>query len=214
MIYLIEKEKRTEIKLEDVQELSYQELFDKTNPKYFVELPNLVEGSDSNMKMMMPNNLYIFCTSNYRDDKKVIEDNLLRRFDVIEIYPKYGNIFKSEDISKFLSKLNDEILKQFKDEIHPDRYLIGHANWLDITDEDSEDNEKLFYTSLLKVLVEFKEIREIEFDTYVKPILKELFKDGEHLSKRIKQYLNDCEFEYKSYKEMVEKLQSKIYPFL
>jgi hypothetical protein len=219
LIYLIEKDKRTKIELEEEQELSYKELFEKINPQHFVELPNLVEGSDSNIKMIMPDNLYVFCTSNYRDDKKVIEDNLLRRFDVVEIYPQTQEelgeeIFKSKDVSDFLNKLNELIEKQFKDETHPDRYLLGHANWLGITKEDSEDNKRLFYTALLKVLVEFKEIREVDFETYVKPIVEELFKEGEHLSERIKQYLDECDFKYESYKEMVSTLQVKIYDFL
>ncbi len=219
LIYLIEKDKRTEIKLEDDQELSYEELFEKVKPKHFVELPNLVEGSESNIKMIMPNNLFVFCTSNYRDDKKVIEDNLLRRFDVVEIYPQTQEelgekIFKSKEVSDFLSKLNELIEEQFKDETHPDRYLVGHANWLNITDEESEENKKLFYVALLKVLVEFKEIREVDFETYVRPILEELVKESEHLSDQLKQYIDECNFEYKSYKEMVEKLQKKIYNFV
>ena len=219
LIYLIEKDKRTEIKLENDQELSYEELFEKVKPKHFVELPNLVEGSESNIKMIMPDNLYVFCTSNYRDDKKVIEDNLLRRFDVVEIYPQTQEelgeeIFKSKEVSDFLSKLNELIEEQFKDETHPDRYLVGHANWLSITDKENEDNKKLFYTALLKVLVEFKEIREVDFETYVRPILEELVKESEHLSDQLKQYIDECNFEYKSYKEMVEKLQKKIYSFV
>jgi hypothetical protein len=117
LIYLIEKDKRTLIALDDEQELSYEELFRQVEPKHFVELPNLVKNSESNTKMIMPDNLYVFCTSNYRDDRKVIEDNLLRRFDVVEIYPKYFDeswvdgdgelIFKSEDVSDFLAKLNE-----------------------------------------------------------------------------------------------------------
>ncbi len=223
LIYLIEKDKRTLIALDNEQELSYEELFSQVNPKYFVELPNLVENSESNTKMIMPDNLYVFCTSNYRDDRKVIEDNLLRRFDVVEIYPKYfdeswvdGNgelIFKSEDISKFLEKLNGAILKQFGNETHPDRYLVGHANWLNI----EEDDEALFYTALLKVIIEFKEIREVDFNSYVKPILQKLFKKDDELSDRIKTYLEDF-YDYKedklklnSYKSLVEKLQAKIY---
>jgi hypothetical protein len=223
LIYLIEKDKRTLIALDNEQELSYEELFSQVNPKYFVELPNLVENSESNTKMIMPDNLYVFCTSNYRDDRKVIEDNLLRRFDVVEIYPKYfdeswvdGNgelIFKSEDISKFLEKLNGAILKQFGNETHPDRYLVGHANWLNI----EKDDEALFYTALLKVIIEFKEIREVDFNSYVKPILQKLFKKDDELSDRIKTYLEDF-YDYKedklklnSYKSLVEKLQAKIY---
>lgn len=225
LIYLIEDKKRTIVDLDipNNTEIVYDELFDKINEKSkennksldYVELPSLVENSQNNTKMIVPDNLFIFCTSNYRDDKKVIEDNLLRRFDVIEIYPKYDGIYKSEDIPKFLEKLNDEILKQFKDEIHPDRYLIGHANWLDIKEEDNEDNLVLFYKALLKVIIEFKEIREIDFDSEVKPILENVFKDIKSISNRLEQYLkifyNDDKLGLKSYKNIVDILQKKIY---
>lgn len=218
LIYLIEKDKRTKIEIEDEQELSYEELFEKVNPQHFVELPNLVEGRDSNTKMLMPANLYVFCTSNYRDDKKVIEDNLLRRFDVVEIYPQTqdvlgAEIFKSKDVSDFLSHLNKEILEKFENETHSDRYLIGHANWLNITDEESDENKKLFYSALLKVLIEFKEIREVDFENYTKDIVKEVYTNSK-LPDRLKAYIEACDFEYKSYKEMVGKLQKEIYSFL
>jgi hypothetical protein len=225
LIYLIEDKKRTIVDLDfpNNTEIVYDELFNKINEKSkennktldYVELPSLVENSQNNTKMIVPDNLFIFCTSNYRDDKKVIEDNLLRRFDVIEIYPKYDGIYKSEDIPKFLKKLNDEILKQFKDEIHPDRYLIGHANWLDIKEEENEDNLVLFYKALLKVIIEFKEIREIDFDSEVKPILEKVFKDIKLISNRLDQYLKifyyDDKLKLKSYKHIVDILQQEIY---
>jgi len=181
--------------------------------KHYIEIPYLVDTSTAYRKMVLPSNLYLFCTSNYRDDKKVIEDNLLRRFDVVEIYPKYDEIFKSEDIPQFLELLNEKILVQFKEEIHPDRYLIGHANWLKITDEENEENKKLFYTALFKVIIEFKEIREVDFDTYCGEILGSVLKNND-LPDRIKSYIQECNFEYKSYKEMVEKLQKEIYSFV
>ena len=225
LIYLIEDKKRTIVDLDipDDTEIAYDELFEKINEKAkendksldYVELPSLVENSQNNTKMIVPDNLFIFCTSNYRDDKKVIEDNLLRRFDVIEIYPKYKDIYKSDDIPKFLEKLNDEILKQFKDETHPDRYLIGHANWLDIKEEDNEDNLVSFYKALLKVIIEFKEIREIDFYSEVKPILEKVFKDIKLISDRLDQYLKifyiDDKLELKSYKHIVDILQQEFY---
>jgi len=223
LIYLIEVKKRVTVdptQFEDGKEYGYQEFIEKVledkDNKHSIQIPYLVDTSTDYRKMVLPSNLYIFCTSNYRDDKKVIEDNLLRRFDVVEVYPKYKGVLKSDDMAKFLEKLNKEILEQFKREMHPDRYLVGHANWLDITDADNDKNKKLFYTALLKVIIEFKEIREVDFDAYVKPILKKLFKNDEHLSTRIEKYLNDCNFDLKSdkYKEIVEKLQSKIYSFL
>lgn len=230
LIYLIEEKKRVTVdteKFEDGQEYEYQafieEILEDEDNKHYIEIPYLVDTSTSYRKMVLPSNLYIFCTSNYRDDKKVIEDNLLRRFDVVEIYPKYYNeswknekdklVFKAKDVSEFLEWLNSKILEKFDSEIHPDRYLVGHANWLDITEDDTEKNKKLFYTALLKVIVEFKEIREVDFNTYTEEILKEVFTDSE-LSDRIKSYIEDCDFKYTSYKEMVEKLQKKIYGFL
>jgi len=220
LIYLIEEKKRVTVdstKFEDGEEYEYQEFIEKVledeNNKHSIQIPYLVDTSTDYRKMVLPSNLYIFCTSNYRDDKKVIEDNLLRRFDVVEVYPKYEGIFESTDIPQFLKILNQEFLKQFDQEMHPDRYLVGHANWLYITNEDSEKNKKRFYTALLKVIIELKEIREIDFKNYTKKILEKVLQDT-NLSYRIKEYIEACNFEYKSYKEMVEKLQSKIYPFL
>jgi len=223
LIYLIEDTKRTKVKL-DEQTLSYDELIELVKPLHFVELPSLVENSDTNTKMIIPDNLYIFCTSNYRDDKKVIEDNLLRRFDVIEMYPKNQEelgkedkefIFKSKEVSDFLEKLNKEILTAFKEETHPDRNIIGHANWLKITDEESNENRQLFYKALLKVVIEFKEIREVEFEFFVQPIFSEVFKKENGLSATIEKYLEIFYTEdiltLSTYKEMVEKLQKEIY---
>ncbi|MFK5937244.1 MAG: AAA family ATPase [Sulfurimonas sp.] len=223
LIYLIEDTKRTKVRLEE-QTLSYDELIKQVNPEHFVELPSLVENNDINTKMIIPDNLYIFCTSNYRDDKKVIEDNLLRRFDVIEMYPKNQEeldkedgkfIFKSKEASDFLEKLNKEILTAFNDETHPDRNIIGHANWLNITDEENDKNRQLFYKALLKVVIEFKEIREVEFESFVQPILSVVFKKQKGLSQTIEKYLDifytDGELKLSTYKEMVDKLQKEIY---
>ena len=225
LIYLIEEKKRVTVdadKFENGKEYEYQafieEVLKDENNKHYIEIPYLVDTSTAYRKMVLPTNLYIFCTSNYRDDKKVIEDNLLRRFDVVEIYPQTQeqlgeDVFKSKDISDFLAHLNEEILKKFEDEVHPDRYLIGHANWLDITEDDNDENKKQFYTALLKVLIEFKEIREVDFDAYAKDIIKGVCTDN-NLSDRLKEYIEACDFKYESYKEMVEKLQKEIYSFL
>lgn len=226
LIYLIEDTKRVAIELDipNNAAISYYKLFNKIDQKFkennktlhHVELPSLVENSNANIKMIIPKNLFIFCTSNYRDDKKVIEDNLLRRFDVIEIYPKYDEkIYKSKDIPLFLEKLNNQILEQFKNETHPDRYMIGHANWLDIQEEENKDSQIAFYKALLKVIIEFKEIREIDFDSEVKPILEKVFKDIKSISDRLELYLkifyNDDKLELKSYKNIVDILQQKVY---
>lgn len=233
LIYLIEESKRTVVDLAiSNREIAYFELFEKIKEKYgnedkqlhYVELPSLVENVEQNIKMIVPDNFYIFCTSNYRDDKKVIEDNLLRRFDVVEVYPKTKeelgqnkkgeDIFKSDDVSKFLEILNDSIFDKFKEETHPDRYLIGHANWINIGNENTEQNKKTFYKALLKVIIEFKEIREIEFKDYVKPILKNVAKD-KNLPETIQEYLKiifkEDTFQVNSYKEIVDLLQKEIY---
>jgi hypothetical protein len=222
LIYLIETKKRVTVdvtQFEDKKEYDYQAfieqiLKDEKN-EHYIEIPYLVDTSTEYRKMVLPTNLYIFCTSNYRDDKKVIEDNLLRRFDVVEIYPQTQDelgveIFKSKEVSDFLSKLNELIENKFEEETHPDRYLVGHANWLDITEEENDENKKLFYTALLKVIIEFKEIREVDFKSYTKDIVKDVCINSE-LPDRLKAYIEACDFEYKSYKEMVEKLQKKIY---
>ena len=118
-------------------------------------------------KLIVPNNLYFFCTSNYRDDKKIIEDNLLRRFDLIELYPDETAI-QDESAQLFLKTLNISILKHFKEsEIHPDRFMIGHATWLNV------NNKETFCRAFLKAITEFKDIREIEFRN-LEPILKDI----------------------------------------
>jgi len=196
LIYLIEEDKRAKNIVADDREYVYQELIEKIiegNPKTaYVEIPYLVNDSTEYRKMIMPNNLYIFCTSNYRDDKKVIEDNLLRRFEVLEIYPKADVVHKF--CREFFSQLNEKILEVMKDEIHPDRFLIGHSNWLKV------DNEEKFYRAFLKVVVEFKDIKEVEFSEFKEIVPKLLLLDGLDLS---------------SYKALIEDLQTKAgYDFL
>jgi len=202
LIYLIEDDKRAKGYEADNEAYEYQELVEKIiadKPETaYVEVPYLVNSSTEYRKMIMPDNLYIFCTSNYRDDKKVIEDNLLRRFEVLEIYPKYkkdiGENFKSQDVSDFLEALNAQILKVLEDEIHADRFLIGHSNWLKV------ESEEEFYRAFLKVVVEFKDIKEVEFSDF-KEIVQDL---------PIKGKLN-----FSSYKNLIEDLQTKAgYDFL
>ncbi|WP_457745487.1 AAA family ATPase [Sulfurimonas sp.] len=212
LIYLIEGDKRTTIdsrKLEENKEYGYQKLIEAIAPKHYVKIPFLVNTSTDYRKMILPSNLYIFCTSNYRDDKKVIEDNLLRRFDVIEMYPQYkadiGDDFISQGVSDFLYELNEAILKVFNSsgEIHPDRFLIGHANWLKITDNDG----KGFYKALLKVVIDFKEIKEIDFASGIKEVFKEIRLNEENW---VKKYFEAVKTE-KDYKSLVEELQKQVY---
>jgi len=196
LIYLIEDDKRAKGYEADNEAYGYQELVEKiiaNNPETaYVEVPYLVNSSTEYRKMIMPDNLYIFCTSNYRDDKKVIEDNLLRRFEVLEIYPKASVVH--EYCREFFEQLNENILTKLEDEIHPDRFLIGHSNWLKVESEES------FYRAFLKVVVEFKDIKEIEFNDF-KEIVQDLPIKGE---------LN-----FSSYKNLIEDLQTKAgYDFL
>lgn len=180
LIYLIEPSKRAKIQNTAVtgsfEYASLIEAYLKENPQtHYVEIPFLVSNETKYRKMILPDNLYVFCTSNYRDDKKVIEDNLLRRFDVIEVYPRYDySEYHSKEIADFLKMLNTSILKVFElNEIHPDRFQIGHANWLNIGKEETT-KEIEFYKALLKVVVEFKEIREIEYKRGIKPIFESI----------------------------------------
>ena len=174
LIYLIEDDKRAKNINPDDKTYSYQGLIkiiteNKKNVQT-IKMPNLVDSKNTYKKMLLPNNLYIFCTSNYRDDKKVIEDNLLRRFDVIEIYPKYKTDlkgdFKRQDVSDFLENLNKSIMRVCKDngEIHPDRFMIGHSNWLHVVDESS------FMRAFLKVIIDFKDIKDMHFEDFDKII--------------------------------------------
>lgn len=203
LIYLIEDNKRSTLTADNEKYESYEALIDKLvkdkKIEHYVEVPFLVNNSTKYKKMIMPNNLFIFCTSNYRDDKKIIEDNLLRRFEVIEIYPNKD--VASEYAQEFLESLNIAILitMQGNHEIHPDRYMIGHAIW-----KDAED-DKSFYRAFLKLITEFKDIREIEFD-----IFKKIIKNTK--------FPNDIEVDMdtkESYFDLIQDIQKKIdYGFL
>lgn len=201
LIYLIEDDKRAKLTADNQDYDCYEDLVDKLvdqdDTLDYVEIPYLVNDSTKYKKMIMPNNLFIFCTSNYRDDKKVIEDNLLRRFEVIEIYPKETIV---NDYAKdFFDKLNKSInaVMEKQGEIHPDRFLIGHAIWKDV------ENKELFYKAFSKLVTEFKDIREIEFDVF-KSVIKDI------------SLPNDVSIKIEnSYYEMIKDIQSKIgYEFI
>lgn len=208
LIYLIEDTKRTDLSSQVATAFENIEVFIEeyinNNPEtYYVEIPYLVSTETRYKKMILPKNLYIFCTSNYRDDKKVIEDNLLRRFEVIEVYPTYkekvGEYFESQDVSNFLKILNEKILLHFSNnsEIHPDRFMIGHAIWLKVV------NKKDFYATLLKVVTEFKDIKELDYDSNLKSILLAINNYPFGITKD--------ELTKKNYKELIDYLQSKCY---
>jgi hypothetical protein len=167
LIFLIEEKRRTvftedyrekltgELDFEFVSQLTLQKAQENK-----VLLPSLVEKGKE-IYICLPSNLFIFCTTNYRDDKRIMEDNLLRRFEVVEIYPDETPI-TSNNVKSFFKKLNKAILEVFQErqELHPDRYLCGHAIWIDVSDKAT------FARALNKVAVEFKDIREIDWSTY------------------------------------------------
>ena len=201
LIYLIEDGKRAKLIADNQEYDSYEELVDKLVDKDdtldYVEIPYLVNDSTKYKKMIIPENLFIFCTSNYRDDKKVIEDNLLRRFEVIEIYPKETIV--NGYAKDFFDRLNKSIIDVMdkQGEIHPDRFLIGHAIWKEVKDKEE------FYKAFSKLITEFKDIREIEFDIF-KSIVKDIALP-EDISIKIEN----------NYYEMIKDIQSKInYDFL
>lgn len=205
LIYLIEKDKRADGYVADNKEYSYPDLIDnimnQNKSIKSIKLPSLISQNQKVKRMIIPENLFIFCTSNYRDDRKVIEDNLLRRFEVIEIYPKYkdtiGDDFKSDEVSKFLEALNKSIVSVCRGngEIHPDRFMIGHSIWLDV------ENKKDFSRAFLKVITEFKDVKDMHFDDF-KKIVKDL------------EFPFDVEKEYGNYEEWIEVLQTNCYDFL
>lgn len=227
LIYLIETTKRAkiqEMKPFDTSGYTFGSLvnyyIEHIEGIHYVELPSLI-NPDKIQKMIIPDNLYIFCTSNYRDDKKVIEDNLLRRFSVIELYPQYQSdlgkdkdeefIFKSESVSKFLFDINDKILKLFDKEMHADRFLIGQSNWLPIVDGKDVN---LFYEALLKVFIEFKEIKELEFQGSVDELLIFICENKRKYGEWIEELLEIlCPLDkgIQDYKSIVTLLQNEIY---
>jgi hypothetical protein len=135
-----------------------------------IRLPSLVESADG-LRLVFPQNLYVFCTTNYRDDKKIIEDNLLRRFDVIDLLPKTSefdkHLFENDEVRVFLDSFNQAVLHTLGDsEPHPDRFMVGHARFMKVSDKPS------FYRALKKIVDEFKEIRDVEFSTFAEILNK------------------------------------------
>lgn len=172
LIYLIEEEKRVNLKLEDLKYLKEKmsiykhiEYICKNNENInYVSMPYLVEENiKGNKKIIIPDNLYLLCTTNYRDDKKIIEDNLFRRFEVIDVFPDSAPI-KNFVVKDFFNKLNDSIIKEIDEPIHKDRYLIGHSNWINVNTKND------FLKVFIKLVNEFKEIREVEFEDFKKII--------------------------------------------
>lgn len=210
LIYLIEKNKRTTINIEDISQFGNTDPYKlvknlilkrKNTPKpvFFVSLPNLIENTETK-NLVFPSNLFVFCTTNYRDDKKIIEDNLLRRFDVIELYPNsepIGNDF----IKEIFENLNNAILTVMSSqESHPDRFMIGQAIWI----EDSNNILK----PLLKTFIEFKDIRNIDFNN-AKEILKLIVKNTNE--NNIYKPNLDLLLSKNNYKDLLDYLQKEVY---
>ena len=194
LIYLVENQKRSSGYVIDPKEDIFDEIYRLTSTgvvKHFVTIPNLISGSVKERRLIMPSNLHFFCTSNYREEQKIIEDNLLRRFDVLELYPK-PHVIIDKDVASFLSSLNEKILEDIH-QPQSDRFLIGHANWINVADKKS------FYKALLKFIVEFKDIKDIEFSV-VKRIL-----EGSNLPFSI-DLSGDI---MKNYKNLVEHIQQE-----
>lgn len=173
-----------------------------TKTAHYVEIPSLVSTEIKKRKMIFPNNLYVFCTSNFREDKKVIEDNLLRRFETIEIYPSYDDdLYINPNVSKFLKSFNTKVMKKMEgNEVHPDRFMIGHAIWQNVNDK------KTFCRSLLKVVVEFKDVKELDYDDVLRDILSDITSYPFGIAK--------ADIEQKYYKDLIEYLQGESYNFL
>jgi len=205
LIYLIEEGKRVDLidyvgKEFESFEAFVNQISEAKSDLEYVRVPYLVKTETKFRKLIFPANLFVFCTSNYRDDKKVVEDNLMRRFDLIEMYPEYTEaLFFDNEVKDFLEKLNFGILAEFAaKEIHPDRLIIGHANWL----KDKVTDEISFCRALLKAIVEFKDIREIEWSE-IKPVLDDISKLPFGLNVNLISQTN--------YKELIVALQEKAF---
>ncbi len=120
---------------------------------------------------------------------------------MIEIYPRYkdeiGDKFLNSYVSDFLKELNTSIMTicQESGEIHPDRFMIGHSIWLNV------NSKKEFNRAFLKVITEFKDIKDTHFDEF-KKITKDL------------NYPFKIEANYNSYEEWIKALQTECYDFL
>ena len=180
LIYLIEPTKRLNISeyaalldnLDEGDEYRMLKILSEQPEAYSIQMPSLIEDSFG-LPLVFPHNLYVFCTTNYRDDKKIIEDNLMRRFDVIDLFPNTSNrdLYASEDIRLYLERLNNAVIGKLNDiETHPDRFLVGHSRFM----KDVVFDQNSFCKALKKVLDEFKEIRDIEFHTF-----KEILNDSD-----------------------------------
>jgi len=210
LIYLIEPEKRARIgevtitgSFSSLVEMMAAYIDASDGSMKYVRIPNLVADGTKYRKMIFPDNLYIFCTSNYRDDKKIIEDNLLRRFDTLDVFPDPERV-SSPEIKFLFSELNKAILEKLKDEVHPDRFEIGHAIWMNVQNEEAS-----LARALYKALIELKEIREIQ-TTDIVTILKQVKDRVANLPPEIQGVLQ--QFNGSDLISFIKSLQAKAYP--
>jgi len=168
LIYLIESDKRVDLsgyeseRHNDIWEL-IESIINDLNPDY-IDLPALI-SKESKRKLIIPNNVYFICTANHRDDKKIIEDNLLRRFDFIEVFPRY-EVIENPEVRIFVEKLNENIIDHF---IHTEseHMVTGHATWMRVNDETQ------FWRSFSKFLTDMRKIKQVDFSD-LKAILGDL----------------------------------------
>ncbi|MEC4114956.1 hypothetical protein VSO92_12670 [Myroides pelagicus] len=196
LIFLIEESRRVEFTDDHYDLLDHEidfgmvsELVVSTAEHNKVALPSLIEDSQE-LFICLPKNLYFFCTTNYRDDKKIMEDNLLRRFEIIDLYPD-SSVLVSDNVRKFFEALNESIFNHFDEnfETHPDRYLIGHAIWINVNDV------KTFVQAMNKVIVDMKDLKDLDWDIFVKIISNTRLNISE----------------YNSYKDLLQDIQNHIY---
>lgn len=213
LIFLIEDEKRVDINEKNYSKESMDiwaqiEYICKNNEDInYVTIPNLIEANELiEKKIIIPNNLYVLCTTNYREDKKIIEDNLFRRFEVIDVFPD-DKVIKNDLVKDFFYKVNKQIIDKIEDDDNKDRYLIGHSNWINV------DTEEKFYRAFLKLINEFKEIRQIEFQVFKSIILGVNTNESKgEINSAIKEILKTVKSEEcKTYYNIIQKIYKYIH---
>lgn len=158
LIYLIEPDKRVD--LTQYTSIDFNSIWDLINTiildtdSDYINLPALV-SNDEKKKLILPNNVYFICTANHRDDRKIIEDNLLRRFHFLEVFPRY-EVIKNAEVRDFLIQLNDRIANQFE-HLESEHMLSGHASWMNI------DNKTDFWRTFSKFLTDMRKIKQVDF---------------------------------------------------
>lgn len=180
LIYLIEADKRCDVsaacrknpalckkEFGSVGEL-VQDVIDASDTAHSVTLPALVDHRVGNgTPLIFPKNVYVMCTTNFRDDRKIMEDNLVRRFDLIEISPDVTATHKEvrilfSHINKGLLALEADIGGQLR---------VGHASW---TEQAIGSNVQVGVArAMLQALHEWRDIRHLEWSHITERVLTE-----------------------------------------